>query len=491
MKLSMWILADTFSKKYELRHDIRDKDAEISGVRFISEELSELSPEYVYIGKCSEVFSDPDYETTVILVHGHDLMFIEDQSAEDILNETLAAFDYYNSWENSLWAAALDSNPVQSMVDASEEVLQGPLGISDSQGHVIAHTKDTTLLPDNAGWHAVAETKLVPNTYTSSQIRDQSGTLQRDWSTKPQIIKMENNICIGSQIVAGEEIVGGFYLEQYRKEFTLGDVHLAQVFCEVLSSLSSTQGSRTEVRTTAAILGTLLHGDEPSESALAQLGTYFINEQSYQLLAIRSVTSSINIVRKNTLLETIKTTSKDTLSLVYGEDIVCLLQSANLASFLKSLGSTIRLEHYALGISLPLESWRQVFSHYQQAQFALSLKGEVTGIYYFQDVALESLIQEMRALDDTLDLTHPALSLLAKYDEHHDTELSATLERYLNNERNMVMTAEQLCIHRNSMKYRMRRIRDLIDINLDDPRERLYLLLSYYLTRDTSHASEG
>ena len=45
----------------------------------------------------------------------------------------------------------------------------------------------------------------------------------------------------------------------------------------------------------------------------------------------------------------------------------------------------------------------------------------------------------------------------------------------------MVATARSLFIHRNSMIYRLQRIRELLQTDLDDPRMRSYLLLSYHI----------
>ena len=56
------------------------------------------------------------------------------------------------------------------------------------------------------------------------------------------------------------------------------------------------------------------------------------------------------------------------------------------------------------------------------------------------------------------DLIHPALYELMAYDEKNHAELTDTLEAYLLCRHNYVKTAERLCIHRNTLLYRLKRI---------------------------------
>lgn len=78
-----------------------------------------------------------------------------------------------------------------------------------------------------------------------------------------------------------------------------------------------------------------------------------------------------------------------------------------------------------------------------------------------------------------------ALHVLKDYDSKNNTELYKTLKIYLKLERNALQTAKALFIHRSSLFYRIERITQLTKINLDDPKERLILQLSYCLMEGT------
>lgn len=481
MKLSMWILADRL-KDHIARYDIGEGPAQITGIRFFTEDLPALLPEYVYVGKGSDVFSDEAYADQVLLVHGYDLLFIEHKSVEGVLNDVLSIFDYYNAWESSLWAAAaVTENAIQRMVDASDGVMAGPIAIADAQGHVVAATQTDGPQMQDAGWRYVYENRIVPNNYTSARIRDAKGNLLNDWAAYPQIYDMERFICIGSQIVIGGESAAAFYMQEFDKKLTAGDVQLAEVFCGVLFSVVAMQSPGAEIKTISSIVSGLLNGEHPDDRVLTRLQDYIQDAPPYQLVLIESVTASTNIIRKNSLLETIKMLGVRTVTLVHGEDIISIIPQSALDVFLNALCACMNTAHYARGVSLPFDSFLQSRARYRQAQIAINLSVGLAGVFYFRDCLLEYSLSELRKLNHELELIHPALKTLRAYDRKNDNELYQTLRIYLENERNMVKTAEQLCVHRNTMKYRMHRIAALIDADLNDPRERLYILLSFYL----------
>ena len=75
----------------------------------------------------------------------------------------------------------------------------------------------------------------------------------------------------------------------------------------------------------------------------------------------------------------------------------------------------------------------------------------------------------------------PYLYKLRSIDKERGTEYFHTLKSWLLNERSIPKTSEALIVHRTTLTYRLEKMRELIPIDLDDPKLRLYLLLSYHL----------
>ena len=116
-----------------------------------------------------------------------------------------------------------------------------------------------------------------------------------------------------------------------------------------------------------------------------------------------------------------------------------------------------------------------------EAEYALDI-GQTRDPHYwyyrFSDYSFDYLLS--RSTEDLPAelLCHPALATLRTYDTAHGTEYARTLICFLRNSQNTTHAANELFIHRTSFMRRMAQIQNLAGIDLDDPDEVLYLLLS-------------
>lgn len=65
------------------------------------------------------------------------------------------------------------------------------------------------------------------------------------------------------------------------------------------------------------------------------------------------------------------------------------------------------------------------------------------------------------------------------YDKEQNTNYCEILYTYLISERNITKAAEILYMHRNTVIYKLKKIKTLVDVNLDDYLERQHIILSY------------
>ena len=93
-----------------------------------------------------------------------------------------------------------------------------------------------------------------------------------------------------------------------------------------------------------------------------------------------------------------------------------------------------------------------------------------------EDVALPYYFDLIKENCQTL-----ALTILKEYDKLNHTDLFRTLRVYLQCERNYVATAKTLHLHRNSLVYRISRIKELIHNDLSSYESRIHILMSYEL----------
>ena len=99
-------------------------------------------------------------------------------------------------------------------------------------------------------------------------------------------------------------------------------------------------------------------------------------------------------------------------------------------------------------------------------------------IHHFNQIALFYLLEQaVWQLPDYM-VCHEALLRLKEYDADQGTNYLQTLRTYLENHLNAVKSAQDLFIQRSTFLYRLENIKGILEKELDDPDEILYLLLS-------------
>ena len=67
-----------------------------------------------------------------------------------------------------------------------------------------------------------------------------------------------------------------------------------------------------------------------------------------------------------------------------------------------------------------------------------------------------------------MDFCNPMLVMIHIYDERNGTKFLETLREYLYSGNSPVKAAERLGVHRNTIDYRLGRMKELFDLNTDD-----------------------
>lgn len=68
---------------------------------------------------------------------------------------------------------------------------------------------------------------------------------------------------------------------------------------------------------------------------------------------------------------------------------------------------------------------------------------------------------------------------LEEHDRMYGTNYMEVLQRYLENDASVQMTAQQMYVHRNTVNYQIRKIRDIVGGSLTSMEERLKLFLAF------------
>lgn len=102
-------------------------------------------------------------------------------------------------------------------------------------------------------------------------------------------------------------------------------------------------------------------------------------------------------------------------------------------------------------------------------------------VSFFQDVFPAPIFEAVCAHVNVNMFLHSALDQLLAYDATNQTEYFRTLQVYSLTLHNKESTAQILCIHRNTLLYRLGKITELFQIPFEEPRTALALLNSFQL----------
>lgn len=469
MKLSMWMLM----RQLPFPHcacNIQDGAAEIRGVRLFSPSAAEFDPSYIYVDQAGPLSLRYDGDD-VILMQKNNSIVIPGQTVEDVLNATLAVFDYYNEWEAELLRAANQNNAVQHIVDIASRALHGPLCVAAADGSAIACTSSPGPQWDDPGWQYFRDMGMVPPYYTSGAVQDLEGTYYQSMSLRPQLYRIDERICICAHVLSGGETVGSIYVQEFDKKLDEADVQLSEVLLEVLGSLNYENTQAAALQSCSDALRAMVFGAPSDSYSRARLDAQLQKAAPYRLLLLRSNTDNRDPVHECSVLASLRKLLPRSVSFAQDHEIICVLPAAE---HTKRLGTVLELRHYQLGISLSFEDWSVLPSRYRQAAYAAD-----KGILHFQEAAFHCMTETLTKLNGEMDLLHPALAILRETDRRDGSAYYETLKTYLRLQCNMSAAAEKLNLHRNSMKYRMQRIREMCGMDLDNAEEREYLLCSF------------
>ncbi len=477
MELSMWILADRL-RRFAPEAEIVSGKMEIEGVRLLLG-TRQMRDEMLYI-------APQDEGKSVLCLHGADRLRLNTPDIDAVLNTVLDTFEQFRQWSEALHAAVERGDSIQELLDLSRGVLPFPIAIADTFGNVVGFSGGyEALAEEDLYWACILREHRMSDCIFSDTLRDVTGAETGDWDNRPRIYQTGQNRIIGRNLSVGDEVVGTMIIVEADGLLTTGVCQIAEIFSEAIAGTLSTQGDSAELRTVMNMLESYLDSKPANIDLLwARIceRTARREDEELELILLKNISRADKPFKSN-LAYRIGSSLEGCFGLVFHDYVAGILCCAREETLLSELWKMLPQEEYLCGISLPFSDAKGMQKAGNQAALAL-LYGSQTppSVSHCVDHAFMYFLNKL-AGDKSFgtELLHPGLTRLKRYDERHGTDFYNTLYQYLLAERNVVATAKALFIHRNSMIYRLQRIQQLLDVDLDDPNMRLYLLLSYQI----------
>ena len=153
-----------------------------------------------------------------------------------------------------------------------------------------------------------------------------------------------------------------------------------------------------------------------------------------------------------------------------GEDVAAKLE-----------GMTIAV---GVGNAYPkISDLRKSLKEAEQALKIAKLPGSGKNIYFYNELGVYSLLLNSKEQQVLENYYRDVLGKLLEYDRINASELTATLEAFLNENCNITATADRMFVHRNTLKYRMNKIQEIAGYDLRKLKDMVKLEMGFMIGR--------
>jgi sugar diacid utilization regulator len=242
--------------------------------------------------------------------------------------------------------------------------------------------------------------------------------------------------------------------------------------------------AETELRLRRDLVDELLAGTADEASALARAESLGYDlERPHRVIVVEGRPDT----HDESLFHAVRRAARDagvgTLLAVHRGSVVLLADTDRpWETFRSAVGRELRGGRCRVGVGSLCDRLTELPRSHREAVFALRLQtfsggGDQTTV--FEEVGVYRLLAGVGDLEEVERFVRAWLGELLDYDADREaSDLVTTLGRYLDSGGNYGDTCRGLAVHRNTLKYRLHRIREISGHDLNSPEERFHLQLA-------------
>ncbi len=137
-----------------------------------------------------------------------------------------------------------------------------------------------------------------------------------------------------------------------------------------------------------------------------------------------------------------------------------------------------------LGIGSQMLDFSQVILSYKRARAAVLMASQFQSpMVFFEEMGIYQILFSIEDKQILSEMYHNLLQPLIDYDQKHHGELEKTLFYYLFYNESQIEMAKNLYMHRNTINYRMLKIKELLGCQLDTFEEKMPYMLAMYIKK--------
>lgn len=414
------------------------------------------------------------------------------QPDEEIMDCILELFSQYQQWEQMIDQLVFRKDGLQELCQLGARLLENPVCIHDDWFMMVAMSQgiEQTMPPE----HFSSSTRGFVPKMILDDFRYDSDYLETYAHRDAQIWQHADGspTSLYVNLWDGTVYQGRLLVIQSNRPFKKLDFILAEVLTQRAVFLLRQQqlGEQRPLQSMDDVVYNLIQGRQLEPTDLAQLMNMLNWKKNDRFLCIRikAQQSEGKTVMEHVLHSDLFRIFPEGY-ILFAEHEQCAILNLTRnpvsgAMIHHSLAPLCRDYCLYAGISSPVADIHDLHLAYYQARVALEqtfrLRSE-KWIIHFADCAMEHMLEKLDSPLPTWSLVSPELQAMMEYDRQKGTQYFETFREYLLNERDIPKTSEKLIIHRTTLLYRLKKIQSMLNVNLEDPWQRLYLTLSLWI----------
>lgn len=478
------------SRGIECRLHMAKGDARFRGARLFTGD-TQVEERILYLVRPEDVSRFPAGFSCISAesIEGRDCLVCPGMDAAALLDALNALFDRLKGWEQRFDELVYQNATLAAMCEAGAEILENPVCVHDDWFVMIARSSELAdVLPPDTIMSSEREflPKIVIDDFMgdSEYLETYAYRTPHIWDSTPN-----QQVWLYMNLWAGRIYRGRLLVVQHHRAFRETDRLVAEVLAQRVLALLDRKllGVDRPHRGLDDIVFDILSGKQPETDEVTRLMNSLKWNPRDRIMCVRlsSQRDEDNSILDHALHSELFQAFPQSY-IMFNEREQCLLLNltrtpASLAMTRHALAPLCRDYCLYAGMSSPIDGLREWHAAWLQARFALDRAFELRSekwIMPFSDCALELMLGSLQPPLQPRHMIAPELTALMEYDDANGTQYFDILRVYLLEERDIPRASARLIIHRTTLLYRLRKIENIVSLNLDDPWKRLYLMLS-------------
>lgn len=405
----------------------------------------------------------------------------------DLYSKIQKILDVYADWQTEVLLSIVNKRPIQETFDLASRFLVNPIAMFDANLEFLMKSKE---LPSNIKDSIWNEVEQLGYTRLENLSMEEQRNFQRQMleSTKP-ITHRINRYPKETQAFTGlcnsGELVGSLGSVDIIAPFTQGQLSLINMLRKYLEMALINDVAVFPVSgNTEYYIVRMLQGLDVSVNTVS----YYLKQKQWDVrdhfiicYFLHSDGHSLAHTVARHYVFRLKAYFPRANVTEYEDGIIAIMhskQTIDCNPMMEKLSAVARSLDLYCGVSMEYENFMEIKYAFIQAKTALTSCG-INEVEQFQTHYLTHITNVVSAATSLISFCHPKVNRLMELEPENGYEYVKALKCYLTCGGNVSSTAKSLCMHRNTLLYWLKRIEDIIGVELDSLDENMRELLLF------------